>query len=1040
LLVAINEERALADASWNWSTCQPDATWLDTGEMNGYEPPGYVSEQSVGLFALMSLVDPAGQAARDAWGTRARCMLLWIVRNANVGVNTGGPYTSDQIATHNRGNADLSLLPVATDWLQNTGHSYLTAADLAEIRRTFMTWGEQNARVAPRSGQDYNNNTLLNDPRIIGANTSVSTLQRQQDQLAARWAANNYDISHLRLESFIGLAFDRANDPINDPSKPYEQLGNSLYSYLMHALGSRLYRTYAVLEPASTVQSVLNVSTANNLAVGVASGGSPVEGFLYGESLGFLHQTLLGLYTAGYTDEATYGGQVRLINSSFWTSKFPSFFYHSIMPTASVDPLQSYMGPVYRVKNYGDTLRNWVTPDYAIPFASKAIYDRMVGNSSQLPYDVWPIINVLEGGPSAMAKRLGNLSYGAITDILTFLAMDPNNQNTADPRAGLLNYFYDPAIGAVHARNNWGANASVFDYRCSWATINHIQGDCMQFEFFRKGEWLTKQWSGYSIDGMSWLPQYANSLSVQNTRGDGGSFTPNDVLTYSPFLYGGQYTNAFSIGDPSTSASVNNNYAYASSDATNLYNTWNTWSPSAAAMDVLHVSRSLVWLNPDHIIVYDRATTGRANKFKRFNLVLTANPVINGHTAVVTTPGGQKLTVQNLMPSSATLSEQHSWTTDNHQEFNAVAQYEEAKYRLVIEDQSNPTNVRFLNVLQGSDAGVSADAASVVRSSSGPAYEGAVVKNVAILFPVDLNQSFSTLVYSVPSSVTKHLITGLTPNTGYNVTMTTNGAQNTLTISLGGAYTTDVGGVLAIGFSASQTLGGVQTGSIWFGADGRLPVLGSLSPSPAPSPAPNPAPAPAPAPSPNPTPPPAPASPPTPPPTPPTPPPTPPPAPGANLVPDPGFESGIATFAIQDNAGVASRITNNAIAGSGSLHVTSDAYNTLVYWNADTAALSALAGGNTLTGSVTIRPSAQPNGVTYKICLFTYDTNWTPATTCSNPQSIANGSATTLTVTASGGFNSFMVYFGHSGGGTTQFDADTVSVVVSSVAGLKIKK
>ena len=47
-------------------------------------------------------------------------------------------------------------------------------------------------------------------------------------------------------------------------------------------------------------------------------------------------------------------------------------------------------------------------------------------------------------------------------------------------------------------------------------------------------------------------------------------------------------------------------YVHATSIMQNLYNRPNQFTPGWAAMDVLHVSRSIVWLSPDYIVVYDR--------------------------------------------------------------------------------------------------------------------------------------------------------------------------------------------------------------------------------------------------------------------------------------------------------------------------------------------------------------------------------------------------------------------------------------------------
>src|SRR5262249_6498176 len=105
-------------------------------------------------------------------------------------------------------------------------------------------------------------------------------------------------------------------------------------------------------------------------------------------------------------------------------------------------------------------------------------------------------------------------------------------------------------------------------------------------------------------------------------------------------------------GDPTLVAhSSGDGYVYALGDATNLYN-----SPYQHSTDVVQASRSIVWLKPDHIVVYDRAETHKPGRFKRFWLQLAAPPQIAGNRATVHTPGGQQLFDTALLPANAALS------------------------------------------------------------------------------------------------------------------------------------------------------------------------------------------------------------------------------------------------------------------------------------------------------------------------------------------------------------------------------------------------
>jgi len=62
---------------------------------------------------------------------------------------------------------------------------------------------------------------------------------------------------------------------------------------------------------------------------GIVAGGLPVEGNLYGEALGYVFQGLLGLYTAGYTDETKFGPQINFINSAYWSNSIGAYLHNS---------------------------------------------------------------------------------------------------------------------------------------------------------------------------------------------------------------------------------------------------------------------------------------------------------------------------------------------------------------------------------------------------------------------------------------------------------------------------------------------------------------------------------------------------------------------------------------------------------------------------------------------------------------------------------------------------------------------------------------
>jgi len=360
--------------------------------------------------------------------------------------------------------------------------------------------------------------------------------------------------------------------------------------------------------------------------------------------------------------------------------------------------------------------------------------------------------------------------------------------------------------------------------------------ECGQFELFRKGEWLTKERSGDDA-GVYPAPAYGRTADYHNIVGIQNDAPPATEPWYDFFAdydevatsqRGGQWADGVAAGDPVTKASLQPTYVYVQDVATNLYNRA-AFPPSSALDDVIHASRSLLWLEPDHVVVYDRATTATAGRFKHFNLVLvqatdaTGNPTtpsIAGNLVTGTTPAGQSLFVQSLLPATPTTT----LTTTLVEEENPVAALDPTEAgptvngsstasgsRLQIEDAANPLDVRFLNVLEGADPGQLPDPAVLVQTA-GEAFDGAVIErtqsganaNVLVLFMQDIATpppaSWSATV-ALPAAIPagNSFVADLQPATMYyvvvngnQVTVSTDTAANANAI----AVETDSGGVL----------------------------------------------------------------------------------------------------------------------------------------------------------------------------------------------------------------------------------------------------
>ena len=759
---------------------QPNPRWPDTGIANW---TARSTEAFAEFFAFLSLVDP-DPVARAAHGARARNLLMYVVHEADRKVDSDpqkpAPFHEPSFATYNRASAWGDAFGVTVDWI----YPLLTTDDKAAIRRVFLRWADDNLHAATSGDEHPQPIGVVNDPRLLAARKRL------------RWSVNNYFTAHMRQLVLYALCLDDVDDPPVDASAPAGRIGNTLRSYLDDAVGAWLYQQYAVYEDPAISAPALGAAPDG---LGVASGGLSPEGFLYGSSLGMLHQALFALYTAGYRDPRALGPQIRLVDSGFW-DRFEDGMLQSLVAEPALVPGQAYLGPVYGFAAYGDVQRLWLTPEHATAFLSLALHAAATGNAARLDKARWIAVNAIEGTAPGLVHRVANIwgNGEASLAILYFLALDPAAQPARDPRPALPTTFYDRAIGRVIARTAWGPDATAFDYKCTWETIGHQFGDCNEFELWRKGEWLVRERTGYANDPAVITSEYHNTLAIQN-RVTSGADKPHTLQWFEAGSWerGGQFVLGQNAGDPKVSVSLGPGWVYAQGDATTLYNR-PSGDTADSAVDVTHASRSLVWLKPDVVVVYDRATTRSDRLFKRFFLVSGGDAEISGRLATFTTPKGQHLYLHSILPAAAAL------TASKIDSFNEVAAGEPSRSKLRIEDPASPRDVRFLNVLEAADAAAPPGSAVHVHSTTGTPFEGATAGVYAAMFPVDLAASFTGVTYSVPTSVTGQVVGGLRPGQTYDVTITRTPSSIDVAIVPGSSFLADEGGVITLGTLAPR--------------------------------------------------------------------------------------------------------------------------------------------------------------------------------------------------------------------------------------------
>ena len=737
-------------------------TYPDLGDTQGYQ--GQLTEEVGFILAFNSLIDP-NATNRIKYAQYARNLIMVAMNQAVLGPLANAPFRDPMFPVYNRANETGAQWPLIVDWIYNTkdanGNPILTAADKATIRKVFLLWANECLNAYTTGGDHPSPVGTVNSFSLIGNGTA-----------AYRMASNNYYLGHARLVTMMGLCIDPSDDPVNDPTQSPAIAGNTLRSYILNGTGAWLYQTYAMMGDPQTVKADYNLpGTGANF--GLASGGLPPEGMLYGHSFGFVLGQLLALQTAGFNNQAISGPQIKLITAPVW-DRFVKGYLSSLTPTSMVPASEVWLGPVYQMASYGDLLRLYITPETMQSFALLALLEQEQGLNTHANAARWISTSVVPNGVQYNVSQ--PWTWGCAQSILYYMLLDPGAAPATDPRPAYPLNFFDPAAGRVLAHSNWGTTGSWFDYRASWESINHQDGDGGQFEFFRNGEWLTKEMSNYDNNGVGLTTYYHNTLALQNWCANG---TPNlNWFEAGEWTNGSNWILGMNAGDPKTTTSNGTGYTYVSSDLTNLYNRPNVWTPAAGATDIAQATRQVVWLNSDYLVVYDRATSLHSGLFKTFNLCMANNPVITGNTATETMADGQKLFVQSLLPAGGSLSS--AFASGN---LNPHSELDPMQYVLTVQDKTLPADTRFLHVLQGADASASMVQATYLASASGTSFDGAALGSSAVFFPTKSNAAFTTTTFTVPSTVHTFVVVGLTGGAGYSVTTTVAATGTTVVVS-----------------------------------------------------------------------------------------------------------------------------------------------------------------------------------------------------------------------------------------------------------------
>lgn len=753
------------------------------------------------LFGFMYLMSPDGSAEKQDHGKRAKALLMNVIDKVYSGLSKlpegttledmapggarlyGEPWSGGRFPLDMR-NFIQDSIPLTVDWI----YPLLGAEDRAKIRTVFLYWSRLITERASITGdQDRPKPSgVYDDPKILHLD--------DENRFAARFGMNNWFAMHMRMLGLMALSVDAADDA----PRAGAPAGNSLFKQIQSSPAGAL-REYTKSATGAFLY-MFDYGLRND-----GRGGLSPEGMQYFTAgLSATAQLLLALKTSGWDDPALYPqrrDQVVLTKNPFWSDLYPAFL-SQLTPMPLVTKDFEWYGPTLQAAWYGDG-EKFLVGEMVGLFGPLARYHDIGGDAERASMSRWITAHVSPGGEKRVSDRVRSSIPNGSTRlaILYYLAMDPAAPPAEDPRPKVPLAWFSPGIQSLSVRTSRGADARWLSYVLPWNRIDHQHGEANMIQLFRKGEWLTKKWVGYGA--RAGASDFSNTVTIFNDPpkyNSPGSYQNEQWKAGSQWQYIG-------AGDPLLVGwSDADEYTYTYGDATPLYN-----SKMDGATATAHVSRGVVWLKPDHVVVYDRAASKKVDRFKRFWLNFENEPKVEGTLVTAATKGGQQLFVKSLLPEKSKLaiqSDHPMWDGGGKQ----TATGEPMRHRLMVE-APNRQDVRFLHVLQGADAGAVADPAKVVQSTSGTPFEGAVVRDTVVLFPRDFAEPAAAVTYEAPAAVKLHVVTGLTPQKGYSITVKAAGDRVSVAIAEGGGVQSDKGGALAFGpDGAARPLGPTAQG------------------------------------------------------------------------------------------------------------------------------------------------------------------------------------------------------------------------------------
>ena len=681
-----------------------------------------------------------------------------------------------------------------TDWLLGSG-GLASSGDIA-LARSYVAWMLKYTLT---------NNFSDFFPTLTGPYNSSSMFGRI-DQM--RFLGNNYDEAGFFYLAALPLTFNDTtlDDPplANTCSATRYQVcpdgtAGSMHAYGMGAPGSPgyfdgalLYDQWAIMEDpnvgwqayqaayANLPKQPLCHSTLTSTSVpcfGEQRGGEPAEGSGYGYSVYSIRWGLNAIYTAGYADPTIYGPQISLPFSSWWDMRdvVSNEFLTGFKPRNGnpEEPLGGIQ-PAYAYLHTGDAKHYYASPSDYLTESGMLVFDTYTGRTDRANALLWPILNSAVGGPAG--KSGGCNTYCGIDNNLSrdiaetlnpdlfiaLAAVDPGTLTPPDPRPSMPADLYNGSFNQhVMVRSGFTSTDSLFSYYCENSLIYHEHATCGGFEVYANNEYITKGRMTFDDDynfQMATATQN-DQLSVMNVS-SGTKPLSTGAWDYWSAGSGGQWQEGTQAGMILLYHSELPTYSAMIADMTNQYNLAPNYAPVYVYDDVTGASRSLIYLRgTNQVVTYDRAASHSATA-KAVYLNTTGTPTVSGSTAFwLTRSSSQKAFYTELL--GGTLSNVGLTPAPSN-----GGDWEVASTLKV--DAGAPTSTQFLGVLEWGAASFIKSTTTLVQSTAGQNFDGALVGPSLVMFMRAWPATFNGVTYPASGATTQY-VSDLAPNTTYTI-------------------------------------------------------------------------------------------------------------------------------------------------------------------------------------------------------------------------------------------------------------------------------